>query len=1634
MTSHEQAQTAGATLRRAYLAVERMQRRVDELEGAASEPVALIGLGCRFPGGVTDADSYWELLAKGTDAIQEIPADRWDAEAFHAEAHGTPGRMSTRYGGFLDRVDTFDHEFFGISRREAVAMDPQQRLALEVTWEALENAGRAPGALAGSRTGVFLGVCSNDFATRTLRDPLDATAYASTGTAHSVVPGRISYTLDLRGPSVAVDSACSASLVAVHQACQALRAGECDLAVGGGVNVILSPIPSIAFSQFPGMVAPDGRCKTFDASADGYVRGEGCGIVVLKRLSDALRDRDAILAVVRGGAVNQDGRSSGITAPNGAAQRDVLRRALRAARVAPEQVSYVEAHGTGTTLGDPIEVDALADVYGRPEGEPFYLGSSKTNIGHLEAASGIAGLIKAALCVQRAAIPQNVHFTALNPHLSFDGTTFAVPTELTPWPARKGPRTAGVSSFGFSGTNVHLLVEQPPDPAETAAGGAEAAGTTADRAGTTVDGAADGTGADARTPAPLTLSARTGTALVALAERFRERLATGPETDPADVCWSAATGRGHFRHRLAAVGGSTAELAGRLEDFLTGRPAPGLADGTAAPSGGPDDPSDVVFLFPGELSGLPGATPRPGTARRLRATEPVFRAALDRCAEPLGPHLDGADLPDALHADRPEVAQPALFAVSYALSELWRSWGVEPAAVLGHGCGELAAACCAGVLSPEDGMRLTAERARLPEGTPGAAVAAIRAPETEVARALDGRGGRVSVAAVDGPEATVIAGAPEDVTALCEEFTGRGVRAVRLPGAAVAHAPSGPAPEPLRRAAESVRHAPPRIPLVATLDGRLWPRDQAPDADYWCRHAARPVRFADGLATLREAGHRTFLETGPWATLPAVAGRTLPAGTLLLPSLRPGQEDREVLLDSLARLYARGAEIDWEAVTGGTGRRRVPLPAYPFAPTVCPLEPVPAGAAAPAASPPETAGDAAGAEAAEDPAFPDEELLHEPVWERAGAPAAGAGEDVTGVPAVRSWLVLADAAGVGDRFAALLEQRGERCARVAAGEAAARDAAALHRLVDGLDLPEDAALEVVHLRALDSADDATGRDACLSAVQAVQALAKARDLGAARLWLVTRGAMRTGPEDPAPSPAQAALWGLGRSLQQEHLGLWGGLVDLDPREDPATQADRLLAVLDDPGTPPGTGSGAAGSREDQLALRGPHRYVARLARGELPVAAGPEAGWRPDAAYLLTGGLGGLGLALARSMAQAGACRLVLTGRTGLPPRETWADLDPGSPEGRRVAAVRDLEALGASVTVAALDVADETAMREFLERYEREARPPIRGVVHAAGVGEAQPVLELDAAALDRQLGAKAAGARVLDRLFDATRPLDFLVLCSSAASVLSSPFTAGYAAANAFLDALAQHRRATGRPALSVNWGIWRDTGMAARGAGETPGLSAGMGTLPPRQALRLFHRLLRHEEGQAAVLPVDWSAWGRRYREISGSRLLDRLLTEDPADGAGRPAAGAADALPSREELLALSGDARAELLTERLRGSIAAVLRAGPDAVGPDQSLYGLGLDSLMAVEARNEIERRTGVFLPISVFLGGASVRDLAGEIVTRLAQEAAGKDGEDGGDTGQAPGAAGIRRVERSEDALARQLLEELERDEEPAE
>ena len=887
-------------LKQALLALEESQEKLAAAERARSEPIAVIGLACRFPGG-PDAETFWQALDAGRDLVSDVPADRWSTDAYYDPDPDAPGKMATRWGGFLDRVDQFDPEFFGISPREAVSIDPQQRLLLEVAWEALEHAGQGPDQLGKSRTGVFIGLTSDEYAER-MRETGDLSrfdAYFASGIARSVAGGRISYTLGIQGPNLAIDTACSSSLVAVHSACASLRGGECRMALAGGANVILSPTITMALSKSH-MMASDGRCKTFDASADGFVRGEGAGIVVLKRLSDAVADGDRILALIRGSALNQDGRSSGLTVPNRQAQEAVIRQALAAGRVDPLDVNYVEAHGTGTSLGDPIEAHALAAVLGpgRTTDNPLVIGSVKTNVGHLESAAGVAGLIKVILSLQAERIPPHLHFRKLNPHIQWGDVPVTIPVNGQSWTRGTKKRIAGVSAFGFSGTNAHVIVEEAP---------AEFATPTAVNSATVE-----------RPRHVLALSAHTPEALEQLTERYVELLDTSA-AHVADIGFTANAGRHHHGERLAIIASTREELQVALK---TRTGVSGHVD---------RDSRRVAFLFTGQGSQWAGM------GRELYETQPVFRDALDQCAALLTLDRPLVDLvcntgQDAL--DETAYTQPALFAMEWALAQLWKSWGIEPAAVLGHSVGEFVALCVAGVWSLADGLKLIQSRGRLMQelGT-GWGMSALQTNADRAQEALRGLEQWVSLAAVNAPESVVISGRLEELATAEQRLAAAGIQTKRLTVSHAFHSPQMDAiADEFAKQVLAVEFRLPRVAVVSSVTGRTVGLNELKQASYWLNQVRNAVRFQAGMETLAEAGYEVFLEVGPAPTLTGLGKQCIPArdAQVWAVSMRKDRSAWQQLLDSLAQLYVRGAQINWSGFDAPYVRRRVALPTYPF--------------------------------------------------------------------------------------------------------------------------------------------------------------------------------------------------------------------------------------------------------------------------------------------------------------------------------------------------------------------------------------------------------------------------------------------------------------------------------------------------------------------------------------------------------------------------------------------------------------------------------------------------------------------------------------------------------------------------------
>ncbi len=1476
---------------------------------AAMGPIAVIGIGCRFPGADGPLE-FWKNLSEGVDAVGSPPMGRQGV-----------GRAGADRAGFLEQVDGFDASFFGIAPREALYTDPQQRLLLEVAWEAIEDAGLAADRLRGTDVGVFVGVSTNDYGRRRVATDGGPEAYALTGNALSVAANRISYVFDFRGPSLAVDSACSSSLVAVHLACESLRRGEASVALAAGVSVILAEEITATFGA-AGFLSPDGRCKAFDASADGYVRGEGVGVVVLKPLERAQADGDPIYAVVRGSAVNQDGRSNGLTAPNRESQEAVLRAAYRAAGVAPSEVDYVEAHGTGTLLGDPIEAAALAAVVGpgRPSENPCMVGSVKTNIGHLEAAAGIAGVIKVALALDRGQIPPSLHFATPNPHIPFDTLPIRVGTGLTSWPVRESARLAGVSSFGFGGTNAHaVLASAPPRPANLIS--------------------------PSSTSFVIPISAQSREALRERLGLFRDTIQAG-DFALVDLAYSAGARRSHQEHRIAIVARSRDEAVSGLNAFLQDK----VPAGRRPPNRKPRS----AFVFSGQGSQWWGM------GRGLIETEPVVAATIDDLDRRFQPLLGWSIREElAVPASRSRLeetgfGQPVVFALQVALARLWASWGLRPDAVIGHSLGEIAAAHLAGAIGLDDAVQIVGHRATLMQSTVGlGSSAAVALGRGEAERLVADDPDRLALAAVNGPNASVISGATDAVLGLVDRLRARGVFAKVLSGRCAFH---GPQMDPIRAELAArlagIQPRPATIPIFSTVTGLLISGGDL-GADYWARNLRETVRFAEAAAALIDGRYDAYLEVGPHPALRQPLLDMLAAKertATVLGSIRRGDEGRDTLLHSVAAIYGLGFPIDWRDLA--SGGRFCRLPRYPFQRERFWIDPAPEPVAPSSRN----------GEAPTDGTIPTLEKadssakladFYEVEWQ---------GRDRTGALATGgTWLILEDSLGVGSRVRDRLAEGG-RCVSVVRAERFEDRGGSVYGVrpesVEDLRAVRNAVgpvAGVLHLWNLDAAlvSDWTP-DAFVEAqkVGCASVLAVVETEFSGRLWVVTAGANAFEGREVGPSGlAQAPVWGLGRSIALERPATWGGLVDLDP--------DALFASA------PALADELRGeSGEDQIRFRGGQRFVARLARrarldalpGLMPI--------KGEGTYLVTGGLGDLGLKVAQRLVEHGARRLVLIGRRGLPDRPDWDALPPASVDARKVAAIRAMERLGATVHLGAVDLADSSALADLFADLRR-LFPPVRGLIHAAGVvgnagWDADP------------LRSKIAGTWALHELSRAL-PLDFFVVFSSVAAVLGAK-EAGYAAANHFLDAFAHHRRANGLPALSVNWGPWAGAGMAAE-AGRGRAFDAlGISPLSVNDGLDALTSLMASGRTQAVVADIDWNVLKDVYTSNSRRHLLDGIA------GQGKPQGVSEKTIDWRSES---AEESRAKLL-KYLRGRLARVLKLDPGRIDTQRPIDTMGLDSLMAIELKNGVETDLGAALPLASLLEGPTLDDLASRVFDQL--------------------------------------------------
>ncbi|MEU9993687.1 type I polyketide synthase, partial [Streptomyces sp. NPDC048045] len=1566
-------------LKRAIADAQDARARLRKVQERAAEPVAIVGMACRFPGGAATPEGFWELLASGGDAVGGFPTDRgWDLDIYDPDRE-SEGTSYTRSGAFLQGAAEFDAGFFGISPREALAMDPQQRLLLEVSWEALERAGIDPGSLRGSATGVFAGGFASGYGlsvAATGEGVSGGEGHLMTGNATSVLSGRVSYVMGLEGPAVTVDTACSSSLVALHLACQAVRSGECSLALAGGVTVMVTPGMFVEFSRQRGLSA-DGRCRAFSEDADGTGWAEGAGMLVLERLSEARRRGHKVLAVVRGSAINQDGASNGLSAPNGPSQQRVIRAALANARLTAADVDAVEAHGTGTTLGDPIEAQALLATYGHERGEqgPLWLGAVKSNIGHTQAAAGAAGVIKMVLALQHGELPQTLHAEEPTSHVDWTAGGVQLLNRPVPWPAGERARRAGVSAFGISGTNAHVVLEEAP--AEDIESDDEAQGSTApqDGASGSVDADADAAGAAAAVvsgPGAWLVSGRSAEGLAAQAGRLHAWIAARPEWEPADVAWSLATTRSAFEHRAVVLGGERAELVAGLQNLAAGSSAASVVSGVTHAD------ARVGLIFAGQGSQWTGM------GRGLHENSPVFAEVFDRVCGLLEVELGvsvrdvvlGADGVDEALADQTLYAQAGLFAFEVGLAAVLRAAGMVADAVVGHSVGEVAAAHVAGVLSLEDACRLVAARARLMQGLPGGgAMAAVNAPEADVLAGLADVPG-VSIAAVNGPESVVVSGVEAGVERVVELWRERGRRVRRL---RVSHAFHSAAMDPvldeLGALASELVFERPQLLWAGALTGEVLTEC---DPGYWPAQTRGAVRFADAVAALAAQGVSVFIEVGPDGSLSSL-GPDVVAGVggeegVFVPLQRRDDEGATGLVTGLARAFVHGAAVDWTTVL--PAGQQVELPTYAFRHqrfwphTILAL---PTAGSAVGADDANTAAEAQFWAAVEggdlayitdalavDGGRPFSEILPALAsWrrrERDRSATAGWRYRVTWAPVAEPdprmlsgvWLLATpagpDTADLAQACAAALTARGADAVvvEVPAGTSDRTEAAALLDEALRRAGTEPAGVAgVLSLLALDETP-LPGHPVVAGGVAATLGLVQALgDAGVvAPLWLATRGAVVAAPGEMPGSTVQAQVWGLGRVVGLEHPDRWGGLVDLPETVDERAGA-RLVAVL-------------AGCGEDQVAITAAGLLGRRLTRA--PQSRASAGGWTPRGSVLITGGTGAIAGHVARWLAGRGAQRLVLTSRSG-----------PGARGAATLAA--ELAAAGSTVEIVTCDVGDRPALAGLLARI-GESGPELSSVMHTAAVLDDGVVDRLSVSRLATVLKVKAQGAAHLDEL-TADLDLDAFVLFSSVASTLGAAGQGNYAAANAYLDALADNRHARGLTALSVAWGTWAGGGFAESSEAVRKRVERGaMPAMDPRLAARALGEALDGPDAVVTVMDVDWA---QLASAPGAADLRETPLVRDLPEIRRLALAGAGTALVEHAEgALArrLAGLGRAEqerLLTDVVRAEAAAVLgHASPDAVQDRRAFKDLGFDSLTAVELRNRLNAVTGLRLPATL--------------------------------------------------------------------
>ncbi|MGK3959521.1 SDR family NAD(P)-dependent oxidoreductase [Sorangium sp. So ce118] len=1516
------------------------------------DQIAIIGMAGRFPG-ARSVDAFWQNLRDGVESIAALSDQDLAAAGVPPEVASDPSYVRAR--AVLDEVEWFDAAFFGMTPREAEILDPQHRFFLECAWEALEHAGYNPEAFKGT-IGVYAGASGHDtyflsnlYPNHELRKAMDYQVYVAND--KDFLPTRTSYKLNLRGPSVAVQTACSTSLVAVHMACQALLTYQCDMALAGGVAINV-PTRSGYLYRHGMILSPDGRCRAFDAEAQGTVVGNGAGVIVLRRLEDALDSGDHIEAVIRGSAVNNDGSGKiGFTAPGVEGQAQVIAQALAMANTDPETISYVEAHGTGTRLGDPIEVAALTRAFrARSRGQRkgwCALGSVKPNVGHLDVAAGITGVIKVVQALRHRQIPASLHFKTPNPEIDFANSPFYVNAALADWEPGDGPRRAGVSSFGIGGTNAHAILEEAPHAAAAPGG---------------------------RSWQLLLLSARTRTALDTITENLVGYLKAHPDVSLPDVTFTLQVGRKTFPHRRMLVCNDADEAVSLLSTLGERRVLAHVEEAIDRP---------VVFMFPGQ------GTQYAGMARELYELEPTFCAGVDLCAAMLQPEL-GFDLREVIYPPpgreaaaaellkQTRFAQPALFVIEYALATLWMEWGIRPAAMIGHSLGEYVAACLAGVFSLEDALKIVARRGKLMQEMPPGAMLAVPLPEAEVQQLLDEGSGALSLAAVNGPSACVVAGPEDAVEALSDRlFAERELECTRLQ---TSHAFHSRMMEPMLASFTAIvaraRPSAPKIPIASNVTGTWLSAADAQDPGYWARHVREPVRFMAGLGEVLADPTRALLEVGPGRVLATLAKQHPARGArrVMLSSIRHvhhRQSDIGFLLETLGQLWLSGVRLDWSGFYTHEPRRRVSLPTYPFERKrywIDPPAPAPASAARrPARSAPEPAG-----------------LIHLQAWKR--SVLSGSMKASARPPRAQCCVVFADSYGLGARMEMRLRRDGYKVITVRPGEgfaatgegeftvapASREDHASLFRALRaagvspsrimflwGVTKPARAPLDAGRLA------DAQ-RLGFASLVALAQGISDAGLRDEVRLGVVTSH-MQKVTDAAVLCPEKATLLGPCEAIPRAYPNIACISVDIDLPEPRTLQEARLIDQL--------LAEVTLEQTEPVIAYRSGERWVRIFEPARMDRAEGLPPRLREGGVYLIAGGLGVVGSALAEHLAKVARAKLVLTGRTALPPREAWGGLaGAGASDAlrRKIGAVLEMERLGAEVLLVTADVTRlddmQRAVAEGLQRFGR-----IDGVVHAAGARRAVSLQRMTREEGEALLAPKVDGALVLDEALRGLRP-DFVALCATRTAGARGAGLAGQCAATAFLGAFAQRRAAGDGPlTIAIEWEPWQQKD-ASRGKETEPAAESSEGG--PASA----------EEGLSRDEALD--AWMRILTSPTPHVLVlkrEAQARQRASAGSSAPSSSAPASREAESEGIPRSVHPRPDLGTayvaprDPLERAVAETWEKlfGIERIGVHDDFFALGGDSLLAVQLISRLRNVVNMDLPGHSLLNAPTVAALA---------------------------------------------------------